>query len=157
MNKETKIKIFAEYIGCIATNNIHEIKIIPSNIEQLINRDYKIKLKSVYDLTKEEMFDIAEEMRYNRALPESFRNFDINHFRMSSESSNKSNFNTAMISYVAITNDGRKGNWFRLSNSYGVDELKAKSYDVGSCWAYVMNNKFKERLSLEEIGLAIIN
>lgn len=156
ITKEIKIKIFAEYIGCIATNNINEIKIVPSNIEELINMDYKIKLKSVYDLTKEEMFDIAEEMRYNRALPESFRDFNINHFRISSESRNKSNFNTAMISYVAITNDGQKGNWFSLSNSYGVGELKAKNYDVGSCWAYVMNNNFKKRCSLEEIGLAII-
>jgi hypothetical protein len=158
MDKNTKIKIFAEYLGqeCIkeSENRIETLTI--DNIERLVDDGYKLSLKSVYDLSEEEMFEVAEEMRYNKALQELFRDFSMKHFRMSSESRNKANLGTAMISYVADTNDGLKGNWFRLIGSYGYKELSAKGYDVGSCWAYTMNGKFKDRKSLEEIGLAII-
>jgi hypothetical protein len=157
ISRENKIRIFAEYLFCIATNGIEEIEINRSNIEKLVDENFKIRLKSVYNLTQEEMFDIAEEMRYNRCLEESFRDFDVEHFHMSSESRNKTNLKTAMISYVAITDNGRKGNWFRLINAFEVHNLKAKSYDVGSCWEFVIKGHDIERLSLEEIGLAVIS
>lgn len=156
ITEENKIRIFAEYVFCIATNGIEEIKIIPSNIEELVRGGFKIKLKSVYDLTKEEMFEIAEEMRYNGYLDGSFRDFDITDFQISSESRNKRSLKTAMISYTAKTDNGLQGNWFRLINSFGVNNLKSKSYDVGSCWSYIIKGNFKERLSLEEIDLAVI-
>lgn len=156
ISKDIKIKIFAEYLFCDATNGKDIQQITLSNIEQLIDDGYKIKLKSVYDLSQDEMFEIAEEMRYRRYLEESFKDFEENQFSVSSESRNKRNLNTAMISYVAKTEDGLKGNWFRLISSFSVGELKEKGYDVGSCWSYIINGEFKERLSLSEFGLAVI-
>lgn len=158
LDNKTKTRIFAEYLDQKATNGI-KIKVIRfSNIEQLVNENYKIILKSVYDLSKEEMFEIAEEVRYNRGLRELFRDFEKDQFRMSSESRNKTNLQTAMISYVyRDSNDGNlKGDWFRLVNVMGVEELKLKGYDIGSPHAYIMQGDFKKRMSLEELNLAII-
>lgn len=156
LNRNDKIKIFAEYLFCIATNGKEDVQINLSNIETLIDENFKIKLKSVYDLSKEEMFEIAEEMRYSRYLEESFRDFKLENFKILSESRNKSNLYTAMISYVAITDDGLKSNWFKLIRSFGINNLKSKSYDVGSPWSFIKKGDFIERLSLEEIGLAVI-
>ncbi len=156
ITREIKIRIFAEYLYCIATDGANEIQVTPSNIEKLVDNGFKLKLKSVYDLTKEEMFEIAEEMRYYWYFDEVFTNFREDGFYVTSESRNKRTLDTAMIYYVAITKDGLKGNWFKLSTSLGVQNLKAKGYDVGSPYSFVDYNNYIRRVSLEEIGLAVI-
>lgn len=154
--KGIKVKIFAEYLYCLATNGEDERFVTLENIEYLVDNGYLLKLKSVYDMTQEDMFEIAEEMRYNRYLEYSFKDFRMSDFRVVSESRNHSNLYDAMISYTAKTDDGYKGDWFRLMRSFGVNELKSKGYDVGSAFSYKISRGFKERMSLEDFGLAII-
>src|SRR6478735_304352 len=143
MNKDTKSKIFGEYIGCQVINDIGEISILTySNFESCIIGNWKLVLDSPYNIPQELINIITETERYNRRI-DAIQNSSVIK-KISNESRNHPNDNNSfMISYMRFDDNNptkRDGfaegisDWFNIKYSLSKSLIKSNGFDLGSFW-----------------------
>lgn len=155
---ENKFRIFAEYLYCQITKDNVVKQLTPENLIDSVQNGWKLLLKSVYDMPTEIQLKIVDELRYNRQLNDSFRDFeDHKQFHVTSESRNRKTVETAMISYVYRKSDGSlHGDWTRLVNRFNKQYVKSLGYDLGSEFCYKIDSKnYKEYIDLLDSEYAV--
>lgn len=136
---KNKILIFAEYLGNEAENKEgNKIIITPENIMFAIEKGYKLNLKSVYDLSKEDADFIFEYDRCRRSFWDLGVGREYETKSVVSESRNHSTSADAMLQFTYKGKQHEYGNthqnWCRISSLKSVPYLKQKGYDMGSYW-----------------------
>lgn len=135
----TEIIIFAEYIGNEAEDkNGNKITLTVDNILFAIENKYKILLKSVYDMSKEDKDFIFEYDRCRRTFHYLGVGTEYETKSVVSESRNYQTSADAMLQFQYEGKEHQYGSthqdWCRISSLKSVPYLKQKGYDMGSYW-----------------------